>query len=49
MSKATPTKPINQYPIDWGLGNYGECKRCKKGVNYQQNYCKHCGQKLDWT
>ena len=49
VEKETPMKPINQYPIDFGLGNYGECKRCNNGVNYQQNRCDNCGQKLDWT
>lgn len=48
VDKATPKKPTNQYPIDLGLGNYGDCRICNYGVNYQQNYCDNCGQKIDW-
>ena len=49
VDKEIPMKPINQYPIDFGLGNYGECKRCNNGVNYQQNRCDDCGQVVDWS
>ncbi len=49
VDKATPMKPINQYLIDFGLGNYGDCRICNYGVNYQQNYCDNCGQALDWN
>ena len=49
LDKEKPMKPINQYPIDFGLGNYGDCRICNYGVNYQQNYCDNCGQALDWS
>ena len=49
VDKEIPMKPLKQYPIDFGLGNYGDCRICNCGVNYQQNYCNNCGQKIDWS
>ena len=49
VDKETPMRPLKQYPIDWGIGNYGWCDVCNHGVNYQQNRCDNCGQKLDWS
>lgn len=48
LKKQIPKKPTDQYPIDWGIGNYGACQ-CGKGVNYQMKFCPYCGQALDWS
>ena len=48
IDKETPIKPINQFKVDFGLGNVGNCV-CGAEVNYQQIYCDVCGQKLDWS
>jgi predicted RNA-binding Zn-ribbon protein involved in translation (DUF1610 family) len=31
-----------QYPIY-------SCPKCGKHINDEDNYCRHCGQKLDWS
>ena len=43
--KETPYKPTGVEPF--GLTKMGFCK-CGKAVVENENYCVHCGNKLDW-
>lgn len=43
--KETPYKPTEVEPF--GLTKMGFCK-CGKAVVDNENYCVHCGNKLDW-
>ena len=43
--KETPYKPTGIEPF--GMTKMGFCK-CGKTVVENENYCLHCGQKLDW-
>lgn len=44
MKRATPKKPLNVSGVNL---NYGMCPECKEFLS-RSNYCKHCGQRLDW-
>ena len=55
-NKETPKKVIKLpykdiYGNMWGDSKtyyYNGCPVCKNNVGIIANYCKHCGQKLDW-
>ena len=44
--KQTGEKPVAVLGI-FGGTEY-ECKNCRNNVNYMDEYCRWCGQKLDW-
>ena len=46
LEKQTPMKPI-----DFMAQHHGDyCPRCRKRADeYIDDYCKECGQKLDWS
>jgi len=46
IEKETPHIPINQKYCGF-IGMVGCCK-CEKEVIAKENYCSHCGQKLEW-
>ena len=46
-AKATGKKPSLEYPFDSIQANY-HCPSCGYMVFSDDNYCPHCGQKLDW-
>lgn len=41
LEKQIPKKPIEDHTFDF-------CPVCSYSVDYLRNYCKECGQKLDW-
>ena len=46
VEKQTGIKPAETLGI---FNNTGyECKNCGSDVNYMDEYCRWCGQKLDW-
>lgn len=46
MEKQTDEKPTAVLGIFGGTGY--ECKNCGSNVCYGDEYCRWCGQKLDW-
>jgi rubrerythrin len=46
-AKATPKKPIREYPFDSIQADY-YCRSCNNIVVSTDDYCPQCGQKLDW-
>lgn len=56
VDKETPKKVIKLpfkdiYGYLWGDSKthyYNGCPVCKNNVGISANYCRHCGQKLDW-
>lgn len=46
----TPYKDIygNKYQ-DSKSHFYNGCPKCWQNVGIDANYCRHCGQKLDWS
>ena len=53
LEKQIPKKPINQKYSFFPHSNllkskYGECPICNT-VQADDEYCQHCGQKLDWS
>ena len=54
LEKQIPKKPTEKNEIEDGVFYRLDflCPACKNatiGQPYKPNYCKHCGQKLDWT
>lgn len=47
VEKQTGKKPTAVLGIFGGTEN--ECKNCGNDVRYQDEYCRWCGQKLDWS
>ena len=48
VDKETPIKP---YFLNYGgykIGNW-HCSECEGIINTSDMYCKHCGQRLDWS
>ena len=41
VEKQNPKKPIEDHTFDF-------CPVCSYSVDYLRNYCKHCGQAIDW-
>lgn len=50
IEKQIPKKPTNISGRYWGKAKSGKCPICGSGVNSREyNYCKKCGQKIDWS
>lgn len=47
VEKQTGKKPTAVLGIFGGTEN--ECKNCGNDVRYRDEYCRWCGQKLDWS
>ena len=47
VEKQTGKKPTSVLGIFGGTEN--ECKNCGNDVRYRDEYCRWCGQKLDWS
>ena len=47
VEKQTGKKPTAVLGIFGGTEN--ECKNCGNDVSYRDEYCRWCGQKLDWS
>lgn len=50
LDKHTPQKPKDASNLDGVSGNFGIgiCPVCEVVVDTTENYCRKCGQKLDW-
>lgn len=52
LEKQIPKKPIEMKSTDKLLDGYFACPICGGCVGmdeYSNNYCVHCGQKIDWS
>ena len=47
VEKATPKKPTEKKPF--GNATYYNCPNCNIGIGTSANYCRKCGQALDWS
>ncbi len=50
MRRATPARPA-KLMNEWGKGGeffYYVCTSCGQKVTSEDNYCRQCGQKLNW-
>lgn len=45
VEKQIPKKPL---PLDEFHAFFG-CPSCKRIVGTVQDYCEHCGQRIDWS
>ena len=41
LEKQIPKKPVEDHTFDF-------CPVCSYSLDYLRNYCKHCGQAIDW-
>ena len=50
LAKMEPKKVLKkEYVIDGHkLVFESDCPTCESAVQFNDNYCKNCGQKLDW-
>ncbi len=46
INKQIPKKVVSHELGDYTTIHY--CQRCDSSVHKQDNYCKICGQKIDW-
>lgn len=51
LSKQTPKSPNDMSLIDVMCESHivGLCGNCRRVVNNTENYCRKCGQALDWS
>lgn len=55
VDKATPKKPKIEQQNDYVEHNYvcsyelAFCPDCDLRINFDEDYCKRCGQKFDWS
>ena len=48
IEKQTPKKPLLLCKQYVGVARAGICKNCSMTENSSANYCRYCGQALDW-
>lgn len=47
VNKQIPRRATSHMLVDHSTIHF--CERCYSTVSKQENYCKICGQKLDWS
>lgn len=47
-NKSNSNIPLNQYEFELDAHKFGYCPKCSGDVNSSMNFCKYCGNELNW-